>query len=207
MLRIGLTGGVASGKSTVAAMLAELGACVIDTDEIAHELVAPGGPALPAVVEAFGQQMIGADGGLDRRRMRRVVFSDAGQRQRLETILHPLIRAMALERAAECAGPYVVMVVPLLFESGFDALVDRAAVVDCPESLQVERLMRRDGISRVEADRILAAQMARSERRSRADDLIDSSVPLDAMQARVVELHDGYLGLARNCPEPAGRAE
>lgn len=205
MLCIGLTGGIACGKSTVAAMFAEHGACVIDTDSIARELVAPGEPALAAIVEAFGPEIMDGDA-LDRRRLRQIVFADAAQRGRLEAILHPLIRAEALERAAECAGPYVILVVPLLFESGFDRLVERVLVVDCPEALQIERIMNRDQVGREEAEAVIAAQMGRAERRSLADDLIDSSAPLDVTRARISELHDSYLAL-RNCPGTQGRAE
>jgi len=206
-LRIGLTGGIASGKSTVAAMFAELGACVIDTDLIARELVAPGEPALAAVVEAYGEAVLDAEGALDRGLMRRIVFGDPAERRRLEAILHPRIREVALARAAVCPGPYVMLMVPLMFESGFDRLVERTLTVDCPESLQLDRLMARDGIGRDEARAVIAAQMQRAERRSRADDLIDSSTTIDATRERVIELHETYLGLAQNCPGAQGRAE
>jgi len=206
VLRIGLTGGIASGKSTVAAMFAEHGVCVVDTDVIARDLVVPGAPALAEIAEAFGPEFI-EGGELDRGRLRRLVFADAGRRRRLEAILHPRIREAALERAAGCPGPYVILVVPLLFESGFDRLVDRALVVDCPPALQIARLTARDEIGREEAEAIVAAQMGRDERRSRADDLIDSSAPIDATRGRVLELHETYLGLAQNCPGAKGRAE
>lgn len=207
MLRIGLTGGIASGKSTISRMFAELGAEVIDTDDIAHDLVAPGGEALEAVVETFGAQVVTPEGGLDRRRMRQIVFDDPEQRRRLEAILHPMIRRTVLAKAADSKAPYVILVVPLLFESGFDRLVDRTLAVDCPESLQIERIAERDGASAEEAGKIVAAQMTRSERRSRADDVIDSNCPLEATRSRVLELHERYLALSRNCPENEGRAE
>jgi dephospho-CoA kinase len=207
VLRIGLTGGIASGKSTISRMFAELGAEVIDTDEIARELVAPGSEGLAAVIEAFGAGVVAPDGGLDRRRMRQIVFDDAGKRRRLEAILHPMIRKTALERAASSEAPYVVLVVPLLFETGFDELVDRTIAVDCPESVQVERLVERDATSPEEAGKIVAAQMARLDRRARANDVIDSDSELSMTRARVRELHEQYLDLARNCPEPEGRAE
>jgi dephospho-CoA kinase len=206
VLRIGLTGGIASGKSTVAAMFAEHGICVIDTDIIARELVVPGAPALAEIAEAFGPEFI--DGGeLDRKKLRRAVFADAGKRRRLEAILHPRIREAALDRSADCPGPYVILVVPLLFEAGFDRLVDRTLIVDCPPALQIDRLMARDEIDRYEAETIVAAQMGRDERRSRADDLIDSSAPIDATRGQALRLHETYLGLARNCPGAQGRAE
>jgi dephospho-CoA kinase len=206
VLRIGLTGGIASGKSTVAAMFAAHGICIIDTDVIARELVAPGAPALAEIAEAFGPDIM-EDGELDRRRLRRMVFADAGKRRRLEAILHPRIREAALERSSDCPGPYVILVVPLLFESGFDRLVDRTVAVDCPPALQIDRLMARDEIGRDEAEAIVAAQMGRDERRARANDLIDSSAPIDATRGRVLHLHETYLGLARNCPGAQGRAE
>lgn len=206
MLRIGLTGGIASGKSTVAAMFAELGACIVDTDAIAREVVEPGTPAFAAIVEAFGPEVVD-NGALDRRRLRRIVFDDAARRRRLEAILHPSIRRTALRRAGECRGPYVILVVPLLFESGFDRLVDRALVVDCPAAVQIARLTARDEIGQGEAEAIIAAQLGRDERRARADDLIDTSTPIDATRARVVQLHEAYLGLSRNCPGQQGRAE
>ncbi|MGD8341523.1 MAG: dephospho-CoA kinase, partial [Gammaproteobacteria bacterium] len=193
MLRIGLTGGIASGKSTISAMFAELGAEVIDTDEIAHELVAPGGGALAAVIDAFGSEVQTPDGGLDRRRMRQIVFDDAAQRRRLEAILHPEIRRIALARAASSEAPYVILVVPLLFESGFDELVDRTIAVDCPVSRQIERLVERDATTPEQAHRIVAAQMGRDERTTRADDVIDSDCPLDVTRRRVRELHAKYL--------------
>lgn len=207
MLRIGLTGGIASGKSTVAAMFAELGVCVIDTDAIARELVAPGGPALGEIVEAFGQSVLGPDGTLDRHLMRRIVFGDADRRHRLEAILHPRIRETALARSAGCAGPYVIFVVPLLFESGFDRLVERTVAVDCPEALQIERLMARDETDRDEARAIIDAQMERAERQSLADDIIDSSTTIEATRDGVAALHASYLRLAQNCPGTQGRAE
>lgn len=207
MLRIGLTGGIASGKSTVAAMFAELGVCVIDTDSIARELVAPGGPVLGEIVETFGQGVVGPDGRLDRSLMRRIVFGDADRRHRLEAILHPRIRETALARSAECAGTYVIFVVPLLFESGFDRLVERTVAVDCPEALQIERLMARDETGPDEARAIIDAQMERAERRSRADDIIDSSPTIEATRDRVAALHASYLRLAQNCPGTQGRAE
>lgn len=207
MLRIGLTGGIASGKSTVANMFAELGVPVIDTDEIAHELVAPGGAALAAVTKAFGEDVLTDDGALDRKLMRRVVFADSDKRRKLEGILHPLIRSVALERAADSDGPYVLFVVPLLFETGFDALVDRTVTVDCPEAVQIERLIARDGISRDEALKIISAQIGRAERRNRADDIIDTSGELEATRREVDELHSRYRELAQNCSGGQGHAE
>lgn len=207
MLRIGLTGGIASGKTTISRMFADLGADVIDTDEIARELVTPGGPALTAVIDAFGPEVLTAEGALDRRQLRHIIFGDVDKRRRLEAILHPMIRQTALARAGKSEAPYVILVVPLLFESGFDQAVHRTLVVDCPEALQIERLVERDDTSQAEASRIIAAQMTRSERRARADDLIESDRDIATTRARVRELHEKYLELCGNCPEAEGRAE
>ncbi len=199
MLRIGLTGGIASGKSTVAAIFAELGAEIIDTDRIARELVVPGSEALAAIVERFGPDILAADGSLDRRRLRAIVFADAARRRELEAILHPAIRQVALARAAASGAPYVILVVPLLFETGFDRLVDRSLVVDCPERLQIERLRQRDGIEEAGARAMLAAQLPRAERLAAANDIIDNSGDLAAVRSRVRELHARYLAAEQNC--------
>lgn len=206
-LRIGLTGGIASGKSTVAGFFADLGAAIIDTDLIARELVVPGSPALEEIAGRFGRDMLAPDGTLDRAALRRLVFADASQRRDLEAILHPLIRAEAMSRANASRAPYVLVVVPLLFETGFDALVDRTLVVDCPEHIQLDRLQARDGVSAEEARAIIAAQMDRERRRAAADDIIDNSRDLRATRARVARLHEEYLALARNCSQHQGRAE
>ncbi len=139
MLKIGLTGGIASGKSTVAEMLAALGAAVIDTDVIAREVVAPGEAGLTAVTAAFGNELLAPDGTLDRAKLRRLVFADPAKRRRLEAILHPLIRARAVAAAQQASGPYLVFVVPLLIETDFVALVDRVLVVDCDPATQLRR--------------------------------------------------------------------
>ena len=207
MLRIGLTGGIASGKSTVANFFADLGADIVDTDQIARDLVAPGTPALARIVATFGPGIVGADGRLDRRRLRDIVFRDEAARRRLEAILHPAIRTEALARADRSAGPYVLLVVPLLFESGFDLIVDRTVCTDCPEDVQIARLMARDNVSRDDAIAALASQLPGSERKARADDVIDTGVDLGTTRQRVAKLHDLYLKLAENCPKVEGRAE
>lgn len=197
MLRIGLTGGIASGKSTVADMFASLGAEIIDTDQIAREVVAPGTPALAAITRHFGPDVIAPDGTLDRRRMREIVFADEDERRALEGLLHPKIRERALERAAASQAPYVIIAVPLLFESGFNRIVDRTLVVDCPESLQLERLTARDGIDLEEARAMLNAQMDRHERCARADHVIDNSGSLEATRKHATELHHDFIRLAQ----------
>ncbi len=200
MLKIGLTGGIASGKSAVADLLGEFGATIIDTDVIARDVVAPGEAGLAAVADAFGAGILGADGTLDRARLRKLVFADPAKRRQLEAILHPLIRARALAAAAAATGPYAVFVVPLLVETDFRALVDRVLVVDCDPQTQIDRLTARDGIPVAEAQRMLAAQAGRDERLAAADDLIDNNGNRDAMRATVAALHAHYLELAAANP-------
>jgi dephospho-CoA kinase len=195
--RVGLTGGIASGKSTVAAMFTALGVPVIDTDEIARAVVAPGQPGLREIVAAFGPGILDATGALDRRRMRDHVFADGAERRRLEAILHPRIEAATLA-ASDCAGgPYQVVVVPLLLESGFERHVDRILVVDCPEELQRARLLARDGEDPSRVERILAAQLDRETRRRRADDVIENDGDAERAREQVRRLHGIYLKLAR----------
>ncbi len=192
MLRVGLTGGIASGKTVVANFFAELGAGVVDTDVIAREVVAPGEPGLANVRAEFGPGVISESGVLDRRALREVVFADPEKRSKLEAILHPLIRARTLEQLADLEAPYALVVVPLLLETGFGALVDRVAVVDCPRGVQLERLVARDGISTAEAEAMLSAQADRETRLAHADDLIDNSAGLESTRQRVQELHAQY---------------
>jgi len=195
---VGLTGGIGSGKSAASSRFGELGAAVVDTDEISRELTAPAGAAIAAIREQFGPGFVAADGGLDRALARSLVFRDAGARTRLESILHPLIRARARAAITAARAPYVIVVVPLLFETGACLdLVRRVLVVDCDESEQVRRVVARSGITAEEAGRIMAAQLARAERLKRADDVLDNSGGLDALRAQVARLHDRYLALAR----------
>ncbi len=195
-LRIGLTGGIASGKSLVAEQFAALGIPIIDTDEIARAVVAPGEAALAEIRAQFGDKVFDATGRLDRRALRRRVFANAADRQALERILHPRIRARTLAAIAAAEGPYLIVVVPLLVESGFERLVDRVLVVDCPEAIQLERLRHRDRESAEGARQILAAQASREARLAVADDVIDNSGPVADTQAQVAALHRRYLELA-----------
>ena len=187
MLRIGLTGGIASGKTTIADLFTEFGATVIDTDRIARELVMPGRPALVELTQALGHGILGTDGSLDRQRLRERIFRDAVTRGRVEGILHPAIISELIRQADSTPGPYQVLVIPLLVEGARRGLVDRMLVVDCPEEQQIERLMRRDGETPENAARALAAQATRAERLAVADDIIVN----DGDRARLVEMVAG----------------
>lgn len=194
---VGLTGGIGSGKSAVAGWFARLGATVVDTDEIAHELTRPGGEAIAALRAAFGAEAIAPDGSLDRARMRRLAFGDAQARRRLEAILHPLIRAESSRRVERARSPYAILVIPLLVESGVDrSRTARVLVVDCPEALQIERVKRRSGLPETEIRAILASQATRDQRLAAADDVIDNSGALEALEGQVSRLNEKYLTLA-----------
>lgn len=203
--RVALTGGIASGKTTVADLFAGLGVPLIDTDVIARQVVEPGQPALAAVVAAFGTDVLDADGRLDRRRMRERIFSDPSARQRLEAILHPAIRAGMERQSAEAGGSYQVLVIPLLTEGRRRDHVDRVLLVDVPEALQIERLMMRDGVSHEQAKASLDAQATRAERLTMADDVVRNSGRVDDLRQEVARLHQRYLALAaakQGCPPP-----
>ena len=205
MLKIGLTGGIGSGKSTVAERLAALGAGAIDTDRIARELTEPGTPTLARIEEELGPGILTADGALDRGALRQRVFLDKAARARLEAILHPPIRALMLERAAALRTPYAVLSVPLLFETGQDTLMDRVLAVDCPEEIQIARVQRRNGLPREEIERILASQIPRAERLARADDIVDNGGDLAALAPQIERIHRLYLTLAA-APSASGNA-
>lgn len=192
-LCVGLTGGIASGKSAVASLLADLGANVVDTDEIARDVVAPGQPALRAIAEAFGQDILAGDGDLDRRKMRERVFANATARKQLEAILHPLIRQELWRRVDASDNPIQVLVIPLLVESGLAASVDRVLVVDCPRQTQIERLLQRDAETPEQAERMLDAQASRESRLAVADDIIDNSGSLATLQLSVKDIYARYL--------------
>lgn len=198
---VGLTGGIGSGKTLVADMFAALGAAVIDTDQIAHQLSAPQGAAIPRLTAEFGAEFITAEGALDRARMRALVFAEPAARQRLEAILHPLIRIATEDAAARATGPYRMFVVPLLVESGsWKRRIDRLLVVDCPESLQVERVMRRSGLDEVQVRAIMAAQASRQQRLAVADDVIANDGDAAALTPQVERLHAFYLQSAALLP-------
>ncbi len=195
---VGLTGGIGSGKSAVADLFAAHGIAVVDTDAIAHELTAPGGAAMPAIRAGFGDGVATAGGALDRAAMRAIVFTDPAAKKRLEAILHPLIRTESERRIAAASSPYVILMVPLLVESGsYRERVNRVAVVDCREATQIARVMGRNGLPRAEVERILAAQATRAERLAAADDVIDNDGEIAALPPRIERLHGEYLALAR----------
>ena len=198
---VGLTGGIGSGKSSAARIFQQLGAAVVDTDEISHELTRPGGAALAAIRHAFGEAYVAADGGLARARMRQHVFSDATARRKLEAILHPLIRKEVHARVAAAGTPYVVIVVPLLLETGaYRDLLNRILVIDCSEEVQVARTMARSGLAETEVRAIMETQVSRAARLSAADDVLLNDGDLPALQNAAGMLHQRYLALARALP-------
>jgi dephospho-CoA kinase len=194
---VGLTGGIGSGKSKAADMFLELGAAVIDTDAISHELTGPAGAAMTPIELAFGPEYLREDGSLDRARMRSLVFSDPESRRSLETILHPLIRSATRERIAAAKAPYVMLVVPLLLETGsYRDLLDRVLVVDCDESQQIARTIARSRLSEDEVKRIMSAQLPRAQRLQSADDVIVNDADINQLKERVEALHRQYLAAA-----------
>ena len=202
-LRIGLTGGIASGKSTVSQRFAELGVPVIDADVASRSVVEPGRPGLAQVVQRFGSGVLAADGRLDRRTLRNQIFKDPSLRQALDFILHPLIRAEMEREAQQANGPYVVMAIPLLVEGGSAGKrVDRVLVVDVDEALQIERLGARDGSSEEQARAILASQASREARLAAADDVLRNSGSVADLRRAVDLLHEKYLHLAQTSPSP-----
>jgi dephospho-CoA kinase len=195
-LRIGLTGGIASGKSTVAHRFTELGVPVIDADESSRYVVAAGQPGLAKITKRFGTGILTAGGELDRRALRTVVFADSALRRELEAILHPLIRADMERRASTAVGPYLVLAIPLLVEGGPNDRIDRTLVVDLPEEVQLERVVARDGGTLEQACAILAAQTSRASRIKAADDVLLNVGTVSELRLAVDRLHERYLQLA-----------
>jgi dephospho-CoA kinase len=204
--RVGLTGGIASGKTTVARLFEALGVPVIDTDVLAREVVAPGQPLLGQIAARFGGQVIAADGSLDRGALRAKVFADPSARSELEQLTHPAIRALLEQRSRAARGEYQILVIPLLVETGRATPVDRVLVVDSSEEMQIRRLQARDGSTLEQARQILAAQASREARLAAADDVILNETGLGAVRDRVAELHELYRKLARQAPTPAADA-
>jgi dephospho-CoA kinase len=194
---VGLTGGIGSGKSAATDHFARLGANVVDTDLIAHALTAPAGAAIEAIRAAFGDAMVAPDGSLDRAAMRALAFRETDARHRLEAILHPLIRAESARQCLAATGPYVILAVPLLIEAGgYRDRCDRICVVDCPETLQIERVRARSGLADEQVRAIIGAQATRAQRLAAADDVIDNADTLPSLHAQVERLHARYLAAA-----------
>ncbi|MDR5907262.1 dephospho-CoA kinase [Franzmannia qiaohouensis] len=199
-LCVGVTGGIASGKSSVARAFAEHGIPWVDADDVARDVVEPGEPALEEIAERFGPRVLEDDGRLNRRALREIVFQDADERRWLESVTHPRIRERLVARLAEMAespAPYHLLVSPLLFESGQAALTDRTLVIDVPEAVQVARTAARDGVDEAQAKAIVAAQLPRTERLARGDDILDNGGDLAALTQRVAELDRYYRQLCR----------
>jgi dephospho-CoA kinase len=194
--RVGLTGGIASGKSTAAKFFGALGVPILDSDQIARDVVEPGQPPLERLVARFGPTILTADGHLDRPALRDIVFSDPKARADLEALTHPAIGAALEARSATAGGPYQILVIPLLVEKNLGAHVDRVLVVDCDEDLQIRRLSTRDGSTPHQARAILDAQATRVKRLKVADDVISNEADMSAVQSQVVALHARYLELA-----------
>lgn len=195
---VGLTGGIGSGKTTVAELFAGLGAAVIDTDQIAHQLTATGGAAIEPIRQAFGADFITPDGAMNRTRMREAVFSDPASKKKLEAILHPLIRSETERAAAETQGAYPLFVVPLLVESGtWKQRVSRVLVVDCDEEVQLQRVMQRNALSEAQVRAIMATQVPRATRLAQADDVIVNDGDPAALTVQVERLHAAYVALAQ----------
>ena len=200
---VGVTGGIGSGKSSAAALFAERGAGIVDTDDIAHEMTRPGGRAMPAIITAFGPGIAAADGSLDRSAMRQRVFAEPAQRKVLEGILHPLIRTEARDRVNSSTAPYVMLVVPLLLETGgYPDLVRRVLVIDCEESQQISRTMQRSALTEEAVRAIMAAQLPRQQRLAGADDVLLNDGDLSRLRSQIDSLHDRYLALAATSRNP-----
>lgn len=197
MYVVAITGGIGSGKTTVANQFAELGIEVVDADIIAREVVEPGTTALAAIATHFGADVIAPDGRLDRRQLRERVFTDPQAKGWLNALLHPLIRSEMQRQCAAARSPYCLLVVPLLVENGLTALANRVLVIDVDEATQIERTCRRDGVNREQAEAILAAQASRTERLAAADDVLDNQngTP-EAIKSRIFALHETYLAFA-----------
>jgi len=207
-LVIGVTGGIGSGKSTVAEFLQAQGAAVVDTDHIAHALTAPGGAAISAIAAEFGAEFITPQGAMDRVRMRQLVFSDNSAKSRLEQILHPLIRQQVEQQLQQAQGCYTLLLVPLLVETGaYRQLLDRTLVVDLPETLQISRTMARSGLSEAEVKAIMARQASRDERLQAADDIVSNDTDLKSLQQQLLTLHQRYVALAETAKNPVHAAD
>ena len=202
---VGLTGGIGSGKSSVADLFSAHGVVVVDTDAIAHELTGAHGAAMPEIAAQFGNSVVGSDGQLNRVVMRQLVFSDPSAKNRLESILHPLIRRESEQRCQSAKSPYMLLVVPLLIETGvYRQRVNRILVVDCAETTQVSRVMARSGLDAAEVRAIMDTQASRAVRRAAADDVVVNETDLASLSAQVNDLHQRYLEMAGKCSQSGG---
>ncbi len=197
MLTIGLTGGIGSGKSTVTSAFEELGVPVIDADIVARQVVEPGQPALDEIVQHFGRAILTPEGGLDRQRLRKIIFTTPRQREALEQILHPRILAEMKRQARQLTTPYCIFAIPLLLEAGQHKEVDRILVVDAADELRRQRIRVRDRLSDSEIDAVLQAQLGREERLAAADEVISNNADLDTLRKEVEKLHQRYLVMAQ----------
>jgi dephospho-CoA kinase len=200
MFVIGLTGGVASGKSAVAACFIRRGVTVVDADQVSRDVVAPGQPLLQELTQLAGDEILDDQGALDRGALRQRLFADAALRHAVEALLHPAIAMAMGQQLALAQGPYAMLMVPLLVETGGEKMVDRVLVVDCPEALQLERLMARDTMTKEGAAAMLAAQATREQRLAKADDVIDNTGPLDVLDRAAEALHALYGRMATDLP-------
>jgi len=196
MLKIGLTGGIGCGKTTVSKLFEQLNIEVIDADIIAHHLVEIGQPALKEIELAFGNDLLNVDGSLNRKKLGQIIFSDNQQKQKLEAILHPLIHAAIQTALKSIDSAYCIISIPLLFETNMTDLVDRILVIDCPEHIQIERVLKRDAMPLAQIQAIIDSQVSRTFRRSHADDLIDSSIANDKLAESVKKLHNSFISLS-----------
>ncbi len=196
MLKVGLTGGIGCGKTTIANLFAEFGVPILDADQVARELTEKGRPALDQIREAFGPQSLNAEGSLDRSRLKQIIFADAQQKRKLEAILHPLIFAAITAKTRQLGSPYCIISIPLLFETKMESIVDRVLVVDCPVELQLERVRQRDKLSTEIIQAIIDSQVPRDYRRMHADDLLDNALGDDTLAEQVKKLHNYYIYLS-----------
>jgi dephospho-CoA kinase len=196
MLKVGLTGGIGCGKTTVSDLFGGLGVPVLDADQVARELTDKGQPALARIREEFGEQILNSDGSLNRLQLKKLIFADAKQKQKLEAILHPLIIAALNAKIEQLNGPYCILSIPLLFETKMETAVDRILVVDCPVELQIERVSKRDKLDINIIQAIIASQISRDYRRKHADDLLDTSQTDNPLAEQVKKLHNLYLSLS-----------
>mgnify|MGYP000075881967 CR=1 FL=1 len=198
MLKIGLTGGIASGKSTACQLFSALGIEIIDADIIARELVEPNQPCLKQIIQTFGKQVLLANGALDRAQLRQLIFSNKGAKQQLEGILHPNIRKQLIKQSEKVVSPYCILSIPLLIEANMIPLVDRVLVVDIAPEEQLQRVCQRDNISTSQAKAIISSQSSASQRKSLANDIIDNNKSPESLDLVVTQLHKKYLDIANN---------